>query len=471
MKKRFYAVSSLLLLVAAAVGWVVWQGVREDPDRVQRLEDGSKFALTRASCNTNAFTHGKGIERLLDNTIPVKGLKLGPVQLQRPFRESFFNYETGGLVIEFKRLTTNAPGLQPTSVKSRRAVRCKIIGDDGSEYQAEYYNTLCMLTSSGLSQNGDDAQYPVQWHFFDSKKPAHRDGEFEYLVAPGLPRESSWLRFQFETFDGNAGEIGRHWQPLADFKIKNPARSRPKLWLPTPTPVTNAIGGFRFLLNDTLVYPQPNGLAHDTDRGVMISLQVQSNGVAQTNWRVLALRLEDALGNVRERGHPFRLSKGWLTQRDPLYLDPQKCWKFEADLAPVPLPPGMQTPQYPDRLAIKGMDPQGLCTITVPRVMTGPLLTNVHGIPLQVTPRGSWVDSKRSLQYEVASGNSGWLVLRPDKLELPLSPGGPAPAQFLVPDNGVGNPELTFALVKTYHVVFLVRPKVTNSAPSEPGGI
>jgi hypothetical protein len=70
----------LVLDILSAAGVTVWLALpRPDLNRVQRLEDGSLFCLSRISFNdTNVFTHGNWLERNLGDVIPSKGIKLGP---------------------------------------------------------------------------------------------------------------------------------------------------------------------------------------------------------------------------------------------------------------------------------------------------------------------------------------------------------------------------------------------------------
>jgi hypothetical protein len=336
MAKRWPVLCGVLLV--AAPGAFVWLAPsKPDPNRVQHLEDGSLFCLSRISFNnTNVFTHGYWLERNLGDVIPSKGTKLGRIHLQRRTFESFPDEDPRGLVVEFKRLTTNAPGQQPLALRPPRAVRCLIIGDDGSEYPAESHGPK-RIRSTGDPEAHVDELYPIlSRDFFKSTWPKHREGEFEYFIATSFPRASAWLTFRLESCDSLSAP-NLHWEPLAQFRIENPARSQALPWQPTPLPATNEIDGLCFVLNDITVYPQRSARAEETDRAVTISLQVQSNGVVQPEWRVISARVEDALGNARDRAHTFYARGGRLTQFDDrLLLDPRQPWKLEAHLVRDP---------------------------------------------------------------------------------------------------------------------------------------
>ena len=470
--------TALALGLLSAAGVCVWLALSgPDPNRVQHLEDGSLFSLRRISFNnTNVFTHGNWLERNLGNIIPSKGINLGPLHLQRRTFESFPDEDTRGLVVEFKRLTTNAPGLLPLALRAPRLVRCLIVGDDGSDYPAEFDARLGILYND-IGGFYDDATDPIQSrHFFNSNGPRtlkRPDGEFEYLTAADFPRASAWLTFRFECSDRPALSAPNwHWEPLAQFKIKNPVSAKPHSWQSTPLPANNEIDGVRFVLNDITVHPQQSGEANMTDREVATSLRVLSNGVVQSQWRVFSIRLEDALGNTRERGHPFQFRDGCLIQNDRLFLDPKQTWKFEADLAQGALL------RQGDQIATEGLDPGSLCTIRVPLTLGPSLLTNVHDVPMRISPSSRYViNGQKFLDYqvEITAGHTGRRILIPALNQLrfivdqPLYPGSPRGAFIAVPDNGGSDADLTFALVKNYHLEFFVKPTLSDRPPAPPG--
>jgi hypothetical protein len=397
-----------LLAGLGACAWLALSG--PDPSPVQHLEDGSLFCLRRISFNnTNVFTHGNWLERNLGNFIPKAGIKLGPLQLQRRTYESFQDEDTRGLIVEFKRLATNAPGLQPLA---RGAVRCVVVGDDRSEYPTEFHIDSASRDYGPREWFNADMHPILARGFFDSSRSKRSDGEFEYLTAADFPRASVWLTFRLER------PTSDHWEPLASFKIKNPlpALSNPHPWPSAPTPLIKEIDGLRFVLNNITVFPtqhDPDQLnPFVADRGVRISLQVQSNGIALPNWRVFSARLEDALGNTRDWGFPFKPKNGWLTLDDNLFLDPKQTWKFEADLASVAniAKSGIANPPRPTwgQLVTEGLDPQCLCTIRIPPTRGASFLTNVHNLPLRITQTRS--DSRNSSD----TGSKSWLPTRTD---------------------------------------------------------
>ena len=458
-----------LLSAAAVCLWLALSG--PDPNRVQHLEDGSLFCLRRISFNnTNVFTHGNWLERNLGNVIPSKGINLGPLHLQRRTYAPFHHEDTRGLILEFERLTTNAPS-------APRGVRCVVVGDDGSQYPAEFH--LDLSTREDIpSEYFHDAAHPIQHDFFGSSGPKYPDGEFEYFVAPDFPRASAWLTLRFERTTNS-----EDWEPLASFKIKNPlsAPSKPRPWHSTPTPLTNEIDGLRFVLNNITAYPTQLGSPWTTDSQVTISLQVQSNGIALPNWRVFSVRLEDALGNTREWGHPFRLRNGWLTLDDNLFLDPKQTWKFEADLASVAniSKPGIRDPLRPawDQIVTEGLDPECLCTIRIPPTRGASFLTNVHNVPLRITQSRSDTSQGQKFlghRFEIVADDTGRRILNLSwdaqmSIEYELHRAGSRQVDFIVLDQGTNDVELTFALVKNYHLEFLVKPTLTDRPPPPPG--
>jgi hypothetical protein len=204
---------------------------------------------------------------------------------------------------------------------------------------------------------------------------------------------------------------------------------------------------------------------------VTISLQVQSNGVALPNLRIFSVRMEDALGNFRERGHPYYARDGWLTQTDRLFLDPRQVWKFEAEVALVAHLCNLQgldiLGRDQNRIITEGLDPKSLCTIRIPLPLTGPYLTNVHNVPLQVTQSGaSSINGQNFLHYDVsvAPGTSGWRLLHLESAfglmignHMPFEPGAKPVVGFSAL-NGAAALEASFALVKNYHLEFFVKP-------------
>ncbi len=196
-RKRFAVALGFIAAAGGCVFLATW--LRTDPRLVQKLEDGSKIALTRFSYgNTNIFTHGKWLEQLFGDVIPKTGVKLGPFKLSRATIEPFPNFDAGGLILEFKRLGTNAPNPLPVSLRPRRTVRCVILGEDGSEYFGQTHTSRFFGRIAGITDFMDDelqTVYPDD--FFNPDRSKYPEGEFEYVTASNFPRDSAWLTFRF----------------------------------------------------------------------------------------------------------------------------------------------------------------------------------------------------------------------------------------------------------------------------------
>jgi alpha-tubulin suppressor-like RCC1 family protein len=493
MAKRWPVLCGVLLV--AAPGAFVWlASSKPDANRVQHLADGSLFSLSRISFNdTNVFTHGKWLERNLGNLVPSNGLSFGPVHLQRRTFEAFEEEDSRGLILEFKRLTTNAPGQIPLAARWRREVRCLILGDDGSEYRAEFHRLMNVDYSPLVLF--ENALHPVlSGGFFNSASLRRPEGDFEYLTATGFPRASAWLTVRIESREAPDQAVRyRHWEPLAQFKVRNPACSQPRAWQPALLPAAKEIDGLQFVLGDITVHPQQPTSAQETDHAVTITFQVRSNGVVQYQWRVFSFRLEDALGNFREPRYPFHPINGWLAQLgDRPTLDPRQPWKVEADFVPIADVSSSPIAVGEARITADGLDPQSLCKIRVPATMGATFLTKFHNVSLRITQAGGrgtaapqslgWdmrpaqlrrdtTGARQSLDYcvQIMDKQCDWRIL---SLALSrqqmigrsslLLPSRNNPEYFAVPYDGTGDVELVFAVVKNYHVEFIVKPNVAD---------
>ncbi len=454
---------------------------------MQELEDGSKFALTRFSYNnTNLFTHGTWLERCLGSVIPTNGVKLGLFHLRHRTLEQFPWDDGHGLIIEFKRLSTNAPGQMPLASRPPRFVRCVIVGDDGSEYLAEFHDFGMWAAYNVLSEFLDDSSHPItSKDFFNSSIPGRRsmmtypEGQFEYFTSRTFPRASKRLTVRLEANDSSSPTVpDGKWKPFANFKINNPAFMQPNPWRASPLPITNRVAKFDFVLGDLNVHPNRYHDSLSTERELSIWMQARGSNGVDSRFRVVSIKIEDALGGVRERGRPFHFDRGWLIQNDRVMLEPRNAWKVSldfvriADLESQPLAFGGDW----NTICTTGLEPESVCMVRVPRGTGATLLTNLHGLPMRIIQWGSSGGGGNGRNYlgykiqitephpelRVLDLGAGQRMLESEPL-LPMN--AATPAYVSVYDTGAAELELTFALVKNYHVEFIVQPRLLDKVP------
>jgi hypothetical protein len=142
---------------------------------------------------TKEFIHGNGLEKVLKNAIPAKGVQLGRFKLTRPTLQTFEAPPgKSQLVAEFKVIggkVANHPLVKPAFY---REFRCVIRGESGVEYVTE---------------------------FWGGKFLTYSDGYYGYIIASRFPRDSRWLWLLIERRESS--DQGGPWKSVAEFKIEN----------------------------------------------------------------------------------------------------------------------------------------------------------------------------------------------------------------------------------------------------------
>lgn len=333
--------------------------------RRQVLADGSLLILNRVAVGTNIdLVHGGILDKLLGGIIPSNGVHRLNLNLNRPIRQEIGYGGKSWLVAEFQLAGPGATNSALAKPAFYRQFRCVIYGEHGIPYVQEWWGR---------------PEFKV-----------YRDGCFGTIVTSRFPRDSRWLGFRIERRESS--QTGGPWQPVADFKVQNAARPVIQTW--TPDSGTKSAGGMEFSAGEVTVKTQPYSPRDIWNHVVTMPIQIQSNGVALTNWMASYAHVEDASGN-------------WDMFASHRSLDPRFVWKLETDFEPA-----------------SNFAEESLAKVTVPVSLPAPLVTNFAGVPITF----SWVNNMVSAQIptnrtdvaikflsaqddtgaEIHAGNSSW---------------------------------------------------------------
>jgi hypothetical protein len=332
-----------LITMMVAVGVVVLVAHLRTGLQVCRLPDGSTLLLNRVSVGESVdFTHGRYLERLLGNWIPAPGFKILSFHLSRPLHCRFSSPpgETQ-MVAELKVAGTNARGNALVAPAFYRQFRWVIRGESGIEYAGEF---LPGRPFGGLGSFQSIA-----------------DGYFGYVVANRYPRLSPWLWLRVERRE--SPDRAGPWQKVAEFMIRNPARSTPQPWTADPPNTSKTVDGLDISLGQVTVLTQPFSPRDIWNHVVTAPFEVRRDGLLLTNWCASRVRPRDASGNWDYLLAGFRS------------LDPGCVWKLDADFEPQ-----------------SDFQPTNLLTVNIPLVSV-PLTVNLMGVPVTISWDGSFVDA------------------------------------------------------------------------------
>ena len=365
------AVSAVLLAGLLILLLTMLLGARGEM-RTQRLDDGSCLVLTRAEFGpTNEFIHGNRLEKFLGNIIPSNGVAIARFKLKRPAQQPFSASGKPCLTAEFKLVSSNSTAMirwlgNPTSYPQ---FRCFVGGETGIEFVEDFWGRVFTR---------------------------YRDGYFGYISCSRFPRDSKWLNFRIDQQMTPRGP----WRTLANFRIKNPAHPANQPWRAEAIPAAKTLDGLEFALGGLALGNQPFSERDAANRRVIgndtasLRLRVQTNSVTLRNWSAAHIEAEDASGNWDSLDSScYRtLSTGsddWTVYQGWQGLDPRFVWKLDIDFCPA-----------------SDFSPETLHDFQVPVSLSRPIVTNLAGIPLEISLDNLFMPDFRLLTFQLLTNRS-----------------------------------------------------------------
>jgi hypothetical protein len=240
------------------------------------------------------------------------------------------------------------------------------------------------------------------------------------------------------------------WRTLANFRIKNPSQPAHQPWSAEVIPTGKRLNGLAFALGGLTMETTPFNKSDIWNQTVNLLLRVQTNTVTLTNWSAAHIEAEDASGNWEYVGAASTFTNNWILYQGWRGLDPRYVWKLEVDFCPA-----------------SDFSPESLFHFEVPVSLPGPILTNVAGVPLEI----SWVN-RDMLAVEMLTNRSDLRVLfvsanDREGRNLDGTSGSWNQGRFwrtLRLDRTTQSVEATIAIVPNVHVTYFVQPKFVRDA-------
>jgi RNA polymerase sigma factor (sigma-70 family) len=408
-KAKTAVVVGAAVLASGTVAVVVTKDATDSTSiESQTLEDGSVLTLNRLSVATmNRFYHGKTVEKILGNLVPAKGFDMFGVKLKRRIQVNTGWPGKSALAAEFRLDGSHAADNKLVHPDFYRQFRCVVHGETGVDYVQEFQ--------------------PDQFKKYE-------DGYFGYVTTGSFSRDSKWLWFRIERREDRSR--GGPWQQVAEFKMKNPARSDHKDWLDQQPPIVRTTNDLEFVLNEVTMETRDTAQLDIWNHIVTVPVEVRTKGVVLTNWTAAYTYAEDASGN-------------WEYLRKHRGLNPKFVWKIEMDMEPQSdFPTG------------------SVFVVRVPVSMASPLITNVASVPVTI----SWVNSDM-LSMQIPTNRTELaikLVTASDDFGNSLQSGTGSWNRHgfwrrLEFPSGTRYVQATFAIVPNVHLTFFTQPRLIQA--------
>jgi len=331
--KRWLIVVIADLLLAALV--LILQ---RDDAVTKAMPDGSSLTFSGVQVGqSNVYTHGTGLAKLLGDLVPSNGVSVARYKLQRSRTLRMPSMEGGELLTAELQLT--GPSKPPPLVSP------------------PFYRKYRLLIS------GDRDEY-----FFVKEINAFKpfdDGWLAHLWCSSFPRDSRLLHFRLQERDSHDT---RDWHEVATFDAKNPKPARVESWKADTLP--------RFHLPDDLEV-EVGGLTmrnkpiHPTDiweNTTELPIRITRHGQTITNWGILESKMKDASGNFDSLPVMGKLmTNDWMVYRIFRPLDPAWPWRFQARIG--------SDSDFPAT---------NLHSLVIPFPLAGPVQTNLGGYACRI---------------------------------------------------------------------------------------